>query len=275
MHFYALFAAAVVPLMVHAAPAPNFDIEGNDGYIETIVYKRDSALSPRDLELATSHGVNVTQSKCQLLRLCPAESHSRIVFRHSLIRRADGDDVTIWVHNSYQEHKEEAAPAVEARAYVWGDGGHGFDPKIFYDQCAGSDYSGLTSKVSAFTGGVWEMYRWANTRRAGFEVPAYCCPGDGWTTFENLVIAGSNAGANARFGVKHYFADDRRYPLLVGTEDIRDVTRETLARFQANYDGKWRVASSGRMACTNPIGWSPSTWTQWTIGRVDERVPGT
>lgn len=39
------------------------DTQYDAGHIETIVFKRDSVLTPRDLELAGMHGVNVTESQ--------------------------------------------------------------------------------------------------------------------------------------------------------------------------------------------------------------------
>ncbi|KAG7115408.1 hypothetical protein HYQ44_007593 [Verticillium longisporum] len=257
MRFSTTFAvvAGAIPTMVRAMPAP--DVQGNGEYIGTLVYKRHDVLSSRDLSLAEKHGVDVTK-----------------MIRHSLIRRADGDDITIWVHNSYQENdtgEEEdsstSEAALAARAHVWGGS---FDSGLHHNQCGHSSFEGLTSDRSAYTGGVQEMYRWANTRRGGFSLQSFCCGGNG--NYDNIVIAGSNSGANARFGIRQT-DEDRILPGRVGTEDIRDLAGDSLDRYQQNRNG-WRVAARGQMSCATGMRapFVQAVNIQWIIGRVDQRV---
>lgn len=62
-------ALAGVPVVVLALPASPIGEGADDGYIETILYKRDDVLTPRDIALAESHGVNVTES-ANFARVC-------------------------------------------------------------------------------------------------------------------------------------------------------------------------------------------------------------
>ena len=63
---FSLFSVALAGTQVAAialprSPAP---LAGEDeGYIETVVFKRGDVLTPRELALADKHGVDITKSK--------------------------------------------------------------------------------------------------------------------------------------------------------------------------------------------------------------------
>lgn len=62
---FLLTILAAAPAMARAMPT----MESDPGHIETIVFKRDAVLTPRDLELAKRHGVDVNKSKKHLLHV--------------------------------------------------------------------------------------------------------------------------------------------------------------------------------------------------------------
>ena len=62
MRLSALFFAAAAATAVASEKAIDA-AEYHAGHIETVVFKRDAVLTPRDLKLAEQHGVNTTESK--------------------------------------------------------------------------------------------------------------------------------------------------------------------------------------------------------------------
>ena len=194
------------------------------------------------------------------------------MFRHSLVRRTDGDDITIWVDNSYTEEEEDepvpdTTPALKERAHLSAPAIDWFVPER---NCGGLTYSMLTADNSAFTAGVHEMYRWANTRKAGFTI--WSRTQDSW---QRLIIAGSNSGGNARYDQRHLMTHNFNTN-KVGTYDIRDAVKASLDRYQRQRNGHWRIAAKGRMWCETrqTVHWG-DVINEWIIGRVDQRVPGT
>ncbi|KAH6686917.1 hypothetical protein F5X68DRAFT_232241 [Plectosphaerella plurivora] len=55
------------------------------------LFKRDDPVTERDFELADLHGVNLAES-----------------YKHAVIRRDNGDDLTIWVHLSFVEERDDS-----------------------------------------------------------------------------------------------------------------------------------------------------------------------
>src|SRR5688572_8002926 len=96
------FIFTLIASLVGAAPHGSYGIESNKIH----VFKRDSALSARDLGLAEMHQVNVTECKPTATRIAPRSlltvAVTSVVYKHSVIKRDDNDDITIWVHNSFE-----------------------------------------------------------------------------------------------------------------------------------------------------------------------------
>lgn len=62
--FLAVAATAVTAVPTSSDLAKREDVDAFErGLGETIVFKRDDVLTPRDLELANLHGVNVSESE--------------------------------------------------------------------------------------------------------------------------------------------------------------------------------------------------------------------
>lgn len=192
------------------------------------------------------------------------------MFKHSLVRRTDGDDITVWVHNSYEEEaeeEEEEAPAVKARQLPLS--ADMLNSNIHPDMCSGSTFEDRTGNNSPFTGGVSTMRNWALSRRGGFGVLGR----DRYQFYQwytTLVTAGSNSGANAHFNVipRH---DHLYRPMRVGTYDIGDISRDSLTRFQRQTSNGWRMEARGRMPCATGSSSEPrSVDVLWLIGPVYE-----
>ena len=188
------------------------------------------------------------------------------VFKHSISRRADGDDVVIWVHNSFEEQEAPVSAPVSKR-YLWGGK---WDPGVQRWMCEKFEFNHDTTANSPTTGGVHEIRSWASTRYGGFTIQW------GNPSWQNFIIAGSNGGTNARFDMK---VDHVLHGGYVSTDDIRQLAEGTLERYQRNYSGKWRVGGWGATSC-----WSGHWRAQffrifnkfyWVIGPAPGRVPHT
>ncbi|RBQ64670.1 hypothetical protein FVER14953_10761 [Fusarium verticillioides] len=76
-------------LMAAAATAtPFLEPRGvSEGFTREVeLFKRGANLEARDLQLAEAHGVNLTE-----------------MHKHSVLKRHDGDHVTIWVHSGIED----------------------------------------------------------------------------------------------------------------------------------------------------------------------------
>ncbi|KAF3356274.1 Transcription factor atf1 [Verticillium dahliae VDG1] len=156
------------------------------GLQETTLFKRDDVLGPRDLELADAHGVNLTEMN-----------------RHSLMKRDDGDHVTIWVARNYIAH-DDGGDSTEA---VDDDDVDEEDltkrqsvrvgKDVFFHRGALGGKTCLKHKRQSHTGpnrptsgGVQAFYRWGDREAGSFMLHS---------RWQSLVIAGSNKGANALY----------------------------------------------------------------------------
>ena len=189
------------------------------------------------------------------------------MFKHSLVRRTDGDDVTIWVDNSYEEEEEEDAHVVKARQLPLE--ADMLNPGLHPDMCSGTTFQDLTGSSSPFTGGVSTMRNWALSRRGAFAVMGR----DRWQFYQwysTLVTAGSNSGANAHFSIIPRI-DHLSRSMRVGTWDIGDISRDSLTRYQRKVGSSWRMESRGRMPCATGSSSDPqSVDVLWWIGSVYE-----
>ncbi|KAI9150706.1 hypothetical protein HJFPF1_10482 [Paramyrothecium foliicola] len=210
-----LFIMIAAPLMARGSPVPNNKNTGDD---KVQVFKRDQPLDARDLELASLHGVNTTE-----------------MFKHSVVRRDDGDHVTIWVARSFTS-LDESPEHLEERGVRTGSQWLGRGSP---DLCGHSSFRQTTNPNSPFTGGILEMSTWGNNNRGEFMLPE-----SGWS---DLIITGSNSGANARFSTSG--SSSGNSITYVGSYDIRDLSRDTEARYRREYNGRSRAGADGSMGC--------------------------
>ncbi|KAH7320749.1 hypothetical protein B0I35DRAFT_477303 [Stachybotrys elegans] len=219
----------LLPLMAAVAVAAST----SDGFGETQLFKRGAALDTRDLELAEIHGVNLTA-----------------MYKHSVMKRHDGDHYTIWVDNSFvsaegpeedprELEKRQSARLVANAGWVLGSGN---------PICISHDMRSLTTNISPFSGGIEALAR-------------------------DLAIGGSNSGSNARFfagggvGVGEYGG--------IASGDLSYVARRTHDEYRREYNGRWRAAGEGRMRCTTiiPGQWFPARRTfSWQLIATPQRV---
>lgn len=110
------------------------------------------------------------------------------------------------------------------------------------------------------------MRNWGASRKGGFQEAGAPRPDPGISTITSLVYAGSNSGANAHFYVRQVL-DHRFSTMRIGTQDISDLCRDSLDRYQ-RYDNRgWRVEARGTMPCATgaSIG-TRSVDVEWHIG---------
>jgi len=263
-------------------------LAGDDGYLETVVFKRDSILTPDDHELAKKHNIDVSQS----MYTCPPPSSHRHqltqftcpVWKHSVMKRADGNDYTLWVSNHFTERDdsvgdfdgdEDDVTKIDAsdeegqypnelmkrqqRVKTYLDGVRSGSS----GQCGHSTFGGDTGPNAPFTGGIVHMSSWARNAGGYFLVPrvfSYASP----NPYRPLVVAGSNNGFNAVFEVRLHY-DDKVLDTRVGTADIADIARDVDRKFKKNIGG-WRARGKGGMRCGH---WRQQilnrTWVNWRL----------
>ena len=240
------FAMAAATVNANAIPAP---VEPGMG--EIVRFKRDAILDTRDLEIAERHQVNLTESKRRdlaflLFGLAFTYPTQIVVYKHSVIKRDDGDDVIVWVDNHFVDTEgPEEDPSLDKRqikvqlkgGLYWVQGGSS-------DRCRDPDRKDATGPRGATTGGIDAMCRWAETHSGYFRY-GNNFGGWGWRT---IMIAGSNGGANARYRAQFITGQDSNQAMHIGTRDLYDDADWTRDRKQ-NYDGKWRAASYGWESC--------------------------
>lgn len=194
------------------------------------------------------------------------------MYRHSLVRRSDGDDITVWVHNSFNEtiaDDTDSSPILEDRGVRLLDKAplrQGNWWNQYSDACGSSSYHSLTSRsLGAYTGGVTIMRRWGNTNLGGFHIEGYP---NGRGNHVGLLIAGSNGGANACFMA---VMEGSRSETVVGTRNIAKLADETL-RFRKRYDNGdgERTAAWGEMTC--PANNAGTTRVNWRITYINKRA---
>lgn len=187
------------------------------------------------------------------------------MFKHSLIRRADGDDITIWVDNSFEE-TPSAAPANSCiRRHLWASG---FDSKRQRDSCGSFVWKDDTTKDSPTTGSVHEIASWLSGTNGGFFIRS------NQPDWQRFITAGNKQGTNAHFSMKLTEQYRQGY---VGTNDILYLAAESLRKYQRQFSGKWRVGAWGDVRCNSGyslIGVSPLKHPfYWLVGGYYNKVP--
>lgn len=181
------------------------------------------------------------------------------MYRHSIIKRDDGDHITIWVANSYNEFEEENsgtddldADGLDAddsvaddsdveltkRKYRVGKVSWGTSGKN--RNCYRTSYIGDTGPHAPFTGGANAIMDWGHSN----------CKG-GWGLMQkrnDLIVAGSNSGYNIRFTTEMTMSLGFGVAGNFGCHDVGLITRTSRDRFQQNHGG-WRVRARGETSC--------------------------
>ncbi|RBR26388.1 uncharacterized protein FIESC28_00793 [Fusarium coffeatum] len=204
----------ILPTLL-ASKAVAIPVADNDQ--DLVLFKRDDVLEARDLELADIHGVNLTE-----------------MYKHSMFKRDDGDHVVVWVARSFTEEE----PSLTKRQGARPGRESGFGTDSASDYCRDHKRQNHAGPNGPYSGGVQAMYRWARGHRGG-SWPL----GKSW---ENLVIAGSNKGANAVYKA-------RRVSGLggarIGTMDVRNDADWTQNRAREFSGRGWRASSKGGETC--------------------------
>ncbi|KAH7362134.1 hypothetical protein B0T11DRAFT_81046 [Plectosphaerella cucumerina] len=238
--------AAALPTSTVPESASQFERD----IIEIVTLERKAFLSARDLELAARHGANADE-----------------MFPHSLIRRKGGDDITIWVNNNYQEGEpladddDEKASALGKRQSARpNDNAYTIQGGQNQRLCSAISVPPdvhLTRPDSAFTGGAHAMIAWGR-RSYGF----FKFAGKSGTSWTDVLLGGSNSGANARFSI---IKEDGHLETRIGTGDVALLVDYVVPKFQVNYGDGWRIAAQGRAGC-------PDGGMKFELKKTDKRI---
>lgn len=158
------------------------------------------------------------------------------MYKHARIKRDDGDDLTIWVNRRFVPTDEESQDLTKRQGARMGSGGNyrGGDR----DQCNNHARNHHRTASSPYSGGVQAIERWAGAREGYFTITAQL---EKW---DNLVVGGSNSGANALYRAQRADGNNIR----IGTEDIRDDADWT-ADGAVKFGSSWRAQGYGRESC--------------------------
>lgn len=184
------------------------------------------------------------------------------VFKHSIIKRADGDDVTIWVHRNFTEGEptpeqerglqvgqpEKRAPAVHGVGKNWkpigpGEDGHAYcyeKPLRLLD---------ITSGVSPPVSSVKELAIWGRHHSGLFAFGEWKPWVDNQNKWVNLVVAGKAKGTHARFAAKW----NQFGLIMLGPGDVSSAVDAVVSRFAIKYGSTSRVAAHGTFSCPQRI----------------------
>lgn len=164
------------------------------------------------------------------------------MYKHSHIKRDDGDHINIWVDRRFADKVEddgEDEQDLSKRQGIRLADNVDFQGNDHPDWCTDHTRDDKTGPNAPYTGGLNAMFRWADTNKGFFHIT----DGGPW---QNLVIAGSNTGANTLYRVQ---AVDPSDTFHVGLKDIRndvDWTRNKRRKFGSS----WRASSTGRESCS-------------------------
>lgn len=156
-----------------------------------------------------------------------------------MVKRDDGDHVIIWVDNSFNDTVPDESEGLSKRMGVRVGKGSGWSSAIGHidDFCRNHDRTDWTHSGAPYSGGVKAMYQWARASRAGnWDVPH--------GRWQNLLVAGSNSGANALYRV--YGRDSPG--TSIGTKDVRNDADWTQKRAR-KFGNSWRAGSHGAHTC--------------------------
>lgn len=164
-----------------------------------------------------------------------------------MIKRDDGDHVTIWVANSYTEHEEEDADnsgvqLTKRQGYRIGQ--NQWNSNRRNSECFSTSYIGDTGPHAPFTGGAIAIANWGNSN----------CKGS-WFLIRSrndLIVAGSNSGFNMRFTAELTSELGHGVVGYIGCRDVGTITRTARDRYEQNHGG-WRVRARGSTLC-NVVG---------------------
>ncbi|TLS22384.1 uncharacterized protein PpBr36_10083 [Pyricularia pennisetigena] len=135
-------------------------------------------------------------------------------------------------------------------------------------RCGMSTFKNLTTATAAYTGGCQAIHNWAAKRLGKWAIGAKV-QGD-----INLIVAGSNSGANCRFVIRN----NNEHTTFVGTADVRDLVRDSRLRFQVTYSNKTgvgeRMGAEGHMKCDKQYknGTKFEQKVDWAILKYDGTV---
>lgn len=164
------------------------------------------------------------------------------MYKHSLLKRDDGDHVTVWVDRRFIEHEddeEDDESLAKRQTDIRLANGSGFKNDIFSDRCHHHKRQDHTGPNGPTTGGVQAIYQWARAHSGGtFPVTTS-------TTWKNLIVAGSNGGTNALYRAR---TTGGSQGTLIGTADVRNDADWTQNKAR-NFGGKWRASSKGGETC--------------------------
>lgn len=170
------------------------------------------------------------------------------VYKHSVLKRDDGDHITIWVDNSYEsiEGPFEEPAGLSKRQSARVAGNSDYYNNGGQSNCGSHDMRFLTSKASPFSGGALALARWGENHRGRWYF-------DKNKTWKTLAIGGSNAGHNAQYRANPSLV--YRAETWVGTHDMGHCARHTYDDYRREMEkGVWRAAGYGWMTCTGFIG---------------------
>lgn len=192
------------------------------------------------------------------------------MYKHSVVKRSDGDDYTIWVHNSYEDASGPAEDPHSKRQIAKLHGGAyaaNWEHRPDFVNCRHHRRTDITSGTSPFTGGIHAMRDWTQNNVGFFlmgkhpDTGRVYGPNGGWG-WRTVLVGGSNSGRNARYRMAA-FDPASWYVGVVHNPDVRADCDWTLDR-RRSFNGRWRAAAHGQQRCGLP-GMGIGVGQEWQI----------
>lgn len=123
------------------------------------------------------------------------------------------------------------------------------------DRCGHSSFVDKTTSSSPYTGGCNTIRDWHASNNGYYDLP-----GIGSSQGMVLMIAGSNSGANCRFGIRH-----TAWKARIGNTDVADIIRDANNKFAKFYSNAQRLGAEGTMGCSADLVQNGNAAVHWWI----------
>lgn len=192
-----------------------------------------------------------------------------IAFKHSVINRSNGDDITVWVHQSFQEERDIDPAGDLAERQVKTLDWYG-DSSTSYRRCHSVRYGDKTTSTSPTADKTEALATWARKTSGSWLLSALPFKGPKWL---DVAVAGSDSGENIKLSM-HFMTMEGSQ---LATSDVLDIATHVQTNFKRKFGNVWRAEADGGHMCSVAIyisftGRPVSHWAHWRLLGTADRV---
>ncbi|KAH8586915.1 hypothetical protein B0O99DRAFT_678439 [Bisporella sp. PMI_857] len=128
------------------------------------------------------------------------------------------------------------------------------------NKCRHSSFVGDTGPHAPTTGRCRAIQEWARTNKGFWAI--------GWKSitpgkYRALLASRKSGTTQCLFGVSH-----QAWEVRIGNSDIYDLVRDSLTKFEQNFNGVWRVRSWGSADCDGDLVQNGSAELKWWMSET-------